>query len=374
MASCYEITENGYSILESNGHKTQVDSSSNAELLANGRLAFNGNQYKKCKVQKQEATPVEEITIENPPVVDQKATNQNQNPSIKKEKIKKPSQPEKVKEIDTTPTQMEEDMGLPVLAPQDTVQGQGQPVQQAQQPVQQAQQPVQQAQQPVQQAQQPVQQMPQGYPIQQPMQQIPQGLQQLPQGYIPQGFTVPPQYQGQVQQFMPQQIQETHAITEHPKDEMDMGMIKMILDIAGGNPVVLIALVAAYLGFTWMKKLEKIKEKEAENGGQHANACDNDRKNLSTKLGDVEFKIQKVDQLENRLKQMGDVYARLSKLEERSGDFNIGGNTEELEEKFDDVVKILEDQAKKISSLETKLKKEKAPTTRLSKSEDSGDA
>ena len=42
---------------------------------------------------------------------------------------------------------------------------------------------------------------------------------------------------------------------------------------------------------------------------------------------------------------------------------------------FDDVVKILEDQAKKISSLETKLKKEKAPTTRLSKnSSDSGDA
>jgi hypothetical protein len=356
MSPCYEITEDGYSITDANGQKTQIDSSSSAELQANGRLSFNGNEYKKCKVQKQEVTPIEEITTEQVPVVNEL---KNPNNIQKKEKIKKVEQPKKVKEIDTTHIQMEENMGLPVLAPQDTTQGQGQ---------------VQPQQGQVQPQQVQPQQIPQGYPIQ-PQQVVQQGLQQIPQGYIPQGFTVPQQYQGQVQQFIPQQLHETHSSTEAPKDGMDMNMIKTILDIAGNNPVVLVALIGAYIAFTWMKKMEKIKEKEAENGGQHANTCDTDRKNISSKLGDVEFKIQRLDQLENKLKQMGDVHARLAKLEENSGGLNIGGDTEELEEKLDDVVKILEDQAKKISSLETKLKKEKAPTTRLSKnSSDSGDA
>jgi hypothetical protein len=270
---------------------------------------------------------VNEVEIENTEVKEQPKAEEKPIKKGKKSAQKPSTEDDNIepKKEDVKPQQKDDDMSPPIQAPQDANPGQGQPVQQQQAPVQQMQ--------------------PQGYPVQQP--QMPVNMQ-LPQGYVPpQGFVIPQQYMPQ--QFMPQQ-QETHATTEHPQEGLDLNMIQKIMDMAGDNPMLLVVMVAGYLGFTWMKKLEKIKEKEAENGGAHASACDNDRKNLSSKLNDIDFKVQKVDMLENKVKQMGDVNGRLTKLEENSGGLTFN-DTSELEETLARVTKKLEVLDKKVVAL-----------------------
>ena len=313
----------------------KIPAGSTATLVQGTKVLFNGVLYNlsDCEIGEgvhfETKANVKEVGSDTPKS-EANDSNEQKVEEPKPKKVKKPVvKPSSVDEnIETTqvpqPQKKDDEMGLPVQAPQDATPGQGQPVQvQPQQPV--------------------------GYP-QQPMQQ-PVNMQ-LPQGYaLPPGFTIPPQAQQYIpQQFMPQQPQETHATTEQNHDGMDMNAIKMILDIAGNNPVVLVALIGAYLGFTWMKKMEKIKEKEAENGGAHASACDSDRKVLNTKLSDMDFKVQKIDMLENKFKQMGDVNGRLTKLEENSNGLTFN-DTSELEETLAKVTKKVESLDKKIAAL-----------------------
>ena len=312
----------------------KIPAGSVATLVQGNKVLFDGVLYNldDCVIEKgvhfETKANVKEVGVDSPKS-EANESNEQKTEEPKPKKFKKPVvKPSSVDEnIENTqvpqPQKKDDEMGLPVQAPQDSTPGQGQPVQPIQQPV--------------------------GYP-QQPMQ--PPVNMQLPQGYaLPPGFTVPPQAQQYIpQQFMPQQPQETHATTEHNQDGMDMNMIKTILNIAGDNPVVLVALIGAYLGFTWMKKMEKIKEKEAENGGQHASACDSDRKSLNSKFSDMDFKVQKIDMLENKVKQMGDVNGRLTKLEENSNGLTFNDTTE-LEEALAKVVKKVEALDKKIASL-----------------------
>ncbi len=312
-----------------------------ATIVQGNKVLFNGTLYNisECVIEegvnfvtKAELKEVEvekDTSTQEQPKAEEKPSKKSKKPVVQKPS----SEDENIetKKDDVKPQQKDDEMSPPIQAPQDANPGQGQPVQG--QPIQQ---------------QAPVQQMqPQGYPVQQ---QMPVNMQ-IPQGYVPpQGFVIPQQVQQYMpQQFMPQQ-QETHATTEHPQEGLDLNMIQKIMDMAGDNPMLLVVMVAGYLGFTWMKKLEKIKEKEAENGGAHATACDNDRKSLATKLNDIDFKVQKVDMLENKVKQMGDVNGRLTKLEENSGGLTFN-DTSELEETLAKVTKKLEILDKKIASL-----------------------
>jgi len=299
-----------------------------ASIVQGNKVLFNGVLYNiaDCVIEEgvnfTTKAEVKEVEFEKDPTPEQPKTEEK---PVKKPKktVQKPSPEDdniEPKKDDVKPQQKDDDMSPPIQVPQDANPGQGQPVQQMQ---------------------------PQGYPVQQ---QMPMNMQ-VPQGYVPpQGFVIPPQAQQFVpQQFMPQQ-QETHSSTEHSQDGLDLNMIQKIMSMAGDNPILLVVMVAGYLGFTWMKKLEKIKEKEAENGGAHASACDNDRKNLSSKLNDIDFKVQKVDMLENKVKQMGDVNGRLTKLEENSGDLTFN-DTSELEETLARVTKKLEVLDKKVLTL-----------------------
>jgi hypothetical protein len=310
-----------------------------ATIVQGNKVLFNGVLYNisDCVIEEGvnfvTKAEVKEVEVEKDTTPEQPKTEEKPVKKSKKPVQKTSTEDDNIelKKEDVKPQQKDDDMSPPIQAPQDANPGQGQPVQQ-QVPVQQ---------------QLPVQ--PQGYPVQQP--QMPVNMQ-LPQGYVPpQGFVIPQQVQQYMpQQFMPQQ-QETHATTEHPQDGMDLNMIQKIIDMAGDNPMLLVVMVAGYLGFTWMKKLEKIKEKEAENGGAHATACDNDRKNLSSKLTDIDFKLQRVDMIETKVKQiMGDVNGRLTKLEENSGGLTFN-DTSELEENLAKLTKKLEMLDKKVVAL-----------------------
>jgi len=293
--------------------------------ILNGKIQWHGREYSQSDCTIGEGvtftTEVKEIDV-----------NEEEQPKPKKKKPapkaeQKADQPSENMEIENTnlPSHKDIDMGLPALqVPQDQTPGMGQPVQQ-QMPMQPQQ-------------MQPVQQQ---MPIQ----------QQMPQG-LPQGFTVPPQFQQQFQQYQQQfqPPQQLHNEVQQPQDGLNINLIKQIMDLAQGNVAVMGVLIAGYLGFTWMKKMEKIKEKEAENGGQHATACDNDRKNLNSKFTDIDFKVQKIDMLENKVKQMGDVNGRLTKLEENSNGLTFN-DTSELEEALAKVVKKVESLDKKIATL-----------------------
>ncbi len=313
-----------------------IPGGSKVTIVQGNKVLFNGVLYNisDCEIEKDvefvTKADVKEVEVEKDTQQEQPKAEEKPSKKSKKPAVQKPTSSEdeniETKKDDVKPQQKDDDMSPPIQAPQDANPGQGQPIQQ----------------------QAPVQQMqPQGYHVQQ---QMPVNMQ-IPQGYVPpQGFVIPQQVQQYMpQQFMPQQ-QETHATTEHPQEGMDLNMIQKIMDMAGDNPMLLVVMVAGYLGFTWMKKLEKIKEKEAENGGAHATACDNDRKNLATKLNDIDFKVQKVDILENKVKQMGDVNGRLTKLEENSGGLTFN-DTYELEETLAKVTKKLEILDKKIATL-----------------------
>jgi hypothetical protein len=301
--------------------------------LVNGKIVWHGKEYNQADCTIGEGvvftTEIKEIEVDG-----------DEQPKPKKKKLAPKTEQKSVEEtsdnieIDNNQDTVKDiDMGLPIQAPQDHNPGQGQ-------------------------VQQPVQQQ---MPVQMPQQMQMPVQMQMPQG-LPQGFTVPPQFQQQYQQFQQQfQPQQMTNEVQHPQDGLNVNMIKQIMDLAQGNVAVMAVLIAGYLGFTWMKKMEKIKEKEAENGGVHASACDNDRKNLSTKLSDIDFKVQKVEMLENKVKQMGDVNGRLTKLEENSNGLTFN-DTSELEETLAKVTKKVESLDKKIQALvsakETTLSKE----------------
>jgi hypothetical protein len=304
--------------------------------LINGKIVWQGKEYNQIDCTIGEGvtftTEVKEIDLD----VEEQPKPKKKKPAPKTEQ-KSVEQTSDNIEIDNNANQdtiKDIDMGLPIQAPQDANPGQGQPIQQM-----------------------PI--APQMQPIAPQSQMMP--VQQMQQGF-PQGFTVPPQYQQQFQQFQQQfQPQQMTNEVQHPQEGLNINMIKQIMDLAQGNVVVMAVLIAGYLGFTWMKKMEKIKEKEAENGGAHASACDNDRKHLSTKLSDIDFKVQKVEILENKVKQMGDVNGRLTKLEENSNGLTFN-DTSELEETLAKVTKKIESLDKKIQALasakETTLSKE----------------
>lgn len=308
--------------------------------ISNGKILWHGREYSQSDCTIGEGvtftTEVKEIDV----IEEEQPKPKKKKPAPKAEQ--KADQPSENMEIENTnlPSHKDIDMGLPALqVPQDQTSGHSQPVQQ--QPMQ------------------PVQQMPQMQPVQ----------QQMPQG-LPQGFTVPPQFQQQFQQYQQQfqPPQQLHNEVQQPQDGLNINLIKQIMDLAQGNVAVMGVLIAGYLGFTWMKKMEKIKEKEAENGGQHATACDNDRKHLNSKLSDIDFKVQKVEMLESKIKQMGDVNGRITKLEEESGGLTFN-DTSELEESLARVVKKVEALEKKIASLlPAKVEPIKKPAKKETKS------
>jgi len=310
--------------------------------LINGKIIWHGKEYNQADCAIGEGvtftTEIKEIDVDGEEQLP-KPKKKKPAPKTEQKSVEQTSDNIEIEDNANQDTIKDIDMGLPVQAPQDANPGQGQ-----MQPV-------------APQQQMPIQQM---QPVAPQQQMMP--VQQMG---LPQGFTVPPQFQQQYQQFQ-QQFQPPQQMTneiQHPQDGLNVNMIKQIMDLAQGNVAVMAVLIAGYLGFTWMKKMEKIKEKEAENGGAHASACDNDRKHLSTKLSDIDFKVQKVEMLENKVKQMGDVNGRLTKLEENSNGLTFN-DTSELEETLAKVTKKIESLDKKIQALtvakETTLSKEPA--------------
>ena len=219
--------------------------------------------------------------------------------------------------------------------------------------------------QPVQQPQPQLQVQPQ--PQYAPPQQQPQYAppQQQPQYVPPQGFTVPPQFQG----YLPPQqipISETHSETQ-PKPDFDMNIIKQIFDLAGGNPILIVGLIAGYLGFTYLKKMDKWKEDESKNGGKHASECDNDRKTISTKITDLELKTARIDQLETKIRQVNEnLGSRLNKVEEQ-GSISLGIDTDEIQAQIDTHSKAISNLEKKFTNLNTNPTIKKNTTTKAIK-------
>lgn len=198
----------------------------------------------------------------------------------------------------------------------------------------------------------------------QPQYAQPQYAQPQQQYVPPQGFTVPPQFQG----YLPPQqipISETHSETQKP--EFDMNIIKQIFDLAGGNPILILGLIAGYLGFSYMKKMDKWKEDENKNGGKHASECDNDRKNISSKITDLELKSARIDQIETKIRQINEnLSSRLNKVEEQ-GSISLGLDTEEIQAQIDTHSKAISNLEKKFTSLNPTTKKNTTTTTKAVK-------
>ena len=246
--------------------------------------------------------------------------------------------------INTQPSQMELDMGLPfnllpqTTQPQPTQPTQGQPTQ-GQQPSQAPQQVQGQPQGVQAMSPQQIQQWQQWQQMQMQMQQqMPQGIQ-MPNLQMPQNLSIP---QVGFPSVSPQGLEpslptDTTKTTESQIPQ-EFHMLQDFLKMTGGNLYLAVALVIGVIFYKqWKVNQDKKNEQPSD---AHSQSCDQERKDLSFKVRVLEDRTQTVHQLEKRIQELED-----SKEE---GGINLGFS-EEIEEKIESLEKQLKEVNKKLN-------------------------
>jgi hypothetical protein len=241
--------------------------------------------------------------------------------------------------INTQPSQMELDMGLPfTLMPQTTQPQptQGQPTQNSQQVQQQPQsnqmptpQQIQQWQQWQQMQMQMQQQMPQG--IQMPNLQLPPNLS-IPQVGIPSVNN----------QGLAQTVDTTKTTESHIPQEFNM--LQDFMKLTGGNLYLAVALVIGVIFYKqWKVNQDKNDDQPSD---AHSQSCDQDRKDIAIKIRVLEDRTQTMQQLEKRIQGLEEA--------QDEGGINIGFS-EEIEEKIESLEKQLKEVNKKLNQANSNI-------------------
>jgi hypothetical protein len=323
---------------------TQQNIDNNAvKFLENGNIKFKGHVYKEEDCDFSDLTLPQKMQDEESPKVKKE----------KKQKKVKHQEPvdHKVQDDEELPEQSDvkemSDMGLPVQAPQDGVTAAPAPT--------------------------PAMTPEQMQALFQMMAKAQAQAQAQPVTAVPAPVTpVHPSAPGE-------------TTTEIPKSVVpeELHLFKQMLELTGGNAIVAILLVAAFVYMKFLKgnlpgqkAVEEKNEEQDEKISEHTDACDADRRDLSTRVAQLEAKISLVDTksikttnaaLEAKAKKITELDNRLSDLEEHLESGLDLGLSDEAEQRLSSLEKQIKALSKNSASHTKEDVTSKAVTTKKAK-------
>ena len=312
-------------------------------FLENGSLKFQGKVHKKgeCEFEEgisfpQKMQEVDTTPTENTEVKPKKKPKPQPQPSEVAPKKVAPKQLEQTEEESPSePTPKEDQMPTPVLAPQDSNVASPSNTTTAPAP---------------QMSQEQLQLL-----LQTLVQQNQQHAQPL-QAQQPQHIPIQP-----LQPSAPQTLN-----TEVKKDVIpeELHLFKQLMELTGGNALVAVLLVAVVVYMKFLKgktigneQNEQKNQEQDEKIGEHTDVCDADRQNLSRLVSQVEAKVTTIDTKIAKLVSFDEKHRKLQDLDQR-----VTSLEESLENGLD--LGLSDEVENRLQTIEKQLKALSKPTTK----------